>query len=187
MRTHENAPADNVHAQVDFCWNTQYIQMNGTFSDIYNNGSAQQAWRAGFREGVKMALDRGMRVSVDEFNNNHWKNLHRLYVWLMAGADVEYGRWAIYGAREGLFKTMCTDWDHVNVRDFTYLNNYWIEKGDIVEEDIEHYSNDLGEKLKHELNLPIAVEPFNADQSKFFKTVYQNPARDNSQQFLDRE
>ena len=187
MRTHENAPADNVHAQVDFCWNTQYIQMNGTFSDIYNNGSAQQAWRAGFREGVKMALDRGMRVSVDEFNNNHWKNLHRLYVWLMAGADVEYGRWAIYGAREGLYKTMCTDWDHVNVRDFTYLNNYWIEKGDIVEEDIEHYSNDLGEKLKHELNLPIAVEPFNADQSKFFKTVYQNPARDNSQQFLDRE
>ena len=82
---------------------------------------------------------------------------------------------------------MCTDWDHVNVRDFTYLNNYWIEKGDIVEEDIEHYSNDLGEQLKHELNLPIAVEPFNADQSKFFKTVYQNPARDNSQQFLDRE
>ena len=105
MRTHENAPEDNIHAQVDFCWNTQYIQMNGTFSDIYNNATPQQAWRAGFREGCKMALDRGMRVSVEDFNKNHWKNLHRLYIWLMVGADVEYGRWAIYGARDCLLYT----------------------------------------------------------------------------------
>ena len=43
------------------------------------------------------------------------------------------------------------------------------------------------DKLIQELNLPIAVECLNADQSAFFKTVYQNPARDNSKQFLDRE
>ena len=35
----------------------------------------------------------------------------------------------------------------------------------------------LGEKLLNELNVPIPVEPFNAEQSKFFKTVYQNPGR----------
>lgn len=189
MRTHENADPNNLHAQVDFCWNTEYVQMNGTFSDIYNNGSPQQAWRAGFREGVKMALDRGLRVSAEEFHRNHWKNLHRLYIWLMVGADVENGKWAIYGAREGLYKTMCTDWDFVNVRDFEWLNDYWNTQVESqvslagLEESIEEY----GIKLIHELDLPIAEECLSAQQSKFFKTVYQNPARDNSKQFLDRE
>ena len=186
MRTHENADPDNVHAQVDFCWNTEYIQMNGTFSDIYNNATPQQAWRAGFREGVKMALDRGMRVSVDDFKKNHWKNLHRLYIWLMVGADVENGMWAIYGAREGLYKTMCTDWDFVNVRDFDWLNNYW-NNIEVTEENLLEEIEAIGETLKHELDLPIGVLPFDAAQSQFFKSVYRNPERDNSKQFLDRE
>lgn len=186
MRTHENADPDNVHAQVDFCWNTEYIQMNGTFSDIYNNATPKQAWRAGFREGVKMALDRGMRVSVDDFKKNHWKNLHRLYIWLMVGADVENGMWAIYGAREGLYKTMCTDWDFVNVRDFDWLNNYW-NNIEVTEENLLEEIEAIGETLKHELDLPIGVLPLDAGGSRFFKTVYQNPVRDNSKQFLDRE
>lgn len=187
MRTHENAPKDNPHAQVDFCWDTEYVQMNGTYSMIHNNATPHQAWRAGFREGVKMALDQGVRPDYEGFKRNHWKNLHRLYIWLMIGADVENGRWAIYGAREGLYKTMCTDWDYVNVRDFEYLNDYWNQKGDLVEEDIEYYSQELGDKLINELNIPIAVDPLDANQSKFFKSVYQNPVRDNSRKFLDRE
>ena len=184
MRTHENAPADNPHAQVDFCWDTQYIQMNGTFSTIHNNATPQQAWRAGFREGVKMALDQGVRPDYEGFKRNHWKNLHRLYIWLMVGADVENGRWAIHGAREGLYKTMCTDWDYINVRDFEYLNAYWDSK-DIA--DMEEQTEDLGAKLIHELDIPIAEECLNAQQSAFFKSVYQNPVRDNSTKFLDRE
>jgi len=188
MRTHENAPADNPHAQVDFCWNTEYVQMNGTFSDIYNNATPQQAWRAGFREGCKMALDRGLRVSIDDFHKNHWKNLHRLYIWLMVGADVENGEWAIYGAREGLYKTMCTNWDFVNVRDFKWLNNYWNTEMEMFNgKDLSERNEDLGYKLIEELELPIAATPLNGNQSRFFKTVYQNPARDNSKQFLDRE
>ena len=186
MRTHENAPADNPHAQVDFCWDTQYIQMNGTFSTIHNNATPHQAWRAGFREGVKMALDQGVRPDYEGFKRNHWKNLHRLYIWLMVGADVENGRWAIYGAREGLYKTMCTNWDYVNVRDFEYLNDYWKEK-DLDEEGMELDTNYFGEKLIEELSIPIAEDPLNAQQSVFFKSVYQNPVRDNSTKFLDRE
>ena len=185
MRTHENADPDNVHAQVDFCWNTEYIQMNGTFSDIYNNATPQQAWRAGFREGVKMALDRGMRVSVEDFKNNHWKNLHRLYIWLMVGADVENGTWAIYGAREGLYKTMCTDWDFVNVRDFEYLNDLWKVSFESIE-DVEYEIEEYGIKLIDQLDIPIAEVPLNAQQSKFFKTIYQNPMR-MSNKFMEKE
>jgi hypothetical protein len=135
MRTHENADPNNPHAQVDFCWDIEYIQMNSCYSEIFNNATPQQAWRAGFREGVKMSLDRGLKPSLEAFQKNHWKNMHRLYIWLMAGADVENGMWAIYGAREGLYKTMRTDWDFINVRDFKYLNKYWDENVSGLSED----------------------------------------------------
>ena len=186
MRTHENADPDNPHAQVDFCWDTEYVQMEGAFSTIYNNATPQQAWRAGFREGVKMALDRGIRPTLENFRLNHLKNLHRLYVWLMVGADVENGDWAIYGAREGLYKTMCTDWDFVNVRDFEWLNEYWNSK-DLNEDEMEDNTLSLGYSLIEELDLPIAAEPLNGNQSRFFKTVYINPDRSKGQNFLDRE
>ena len=187
MRTHENADPNNKHAQVDFCWDVQYIQMEGTYCDVHNNATPHQAWRAGFREGVKMALDRGIRVGIEEFYKNHWKNLHRLYIWLMVGADVENGLWAVYGAREGLYKTMCTDWDYVNVRDFEYLNEHWdkISK-DITEENINDEIEKLGDELIEELNIPIATQPLSGAHSKFFKEIYQNPMRV-SNRFLEKE
>lgn len=178
MKTHENADADNPHAQVDFCWDLEYIQMNSCFSDIYNNASPQQAWRAGFREGVKMALDRGVKPTLEGFKINHWKNLHRLYIWLMVGADVENGLWAILGARQGLYKTMCTDWDYIHVRDFEYLNNLWdTEVSQLTDDDMVMKIYKLGKMIKNELDIPIALWSLNAEQSKFFKSVYQNPAR----------
>ena len=179
MRTHENADPNNKQAQVDFCWDVRYIQMNSCYSTVHNNETPQQAWRAGFREGVKMALDRGSKLDKEGLKNAHWKNLHRLYVWMMVGADIKNGMWAIYGARQGLYKTMCTDWNYVNVRDFEYLNSLWREiEADFdsaagVYEDVLSYGN----MLQQELDLPIAVEPLNPQQSVFFKTVYQNPAR----------
>jgi hypothetical protein len=188
MRTHENADPNNQHAQVDFCWDIEYIQMNSCYSEIYNNATPHQAWRAGFREGVKMALDRGLRVTINEFQKNHWKNLHRLYIWLMVGADVENGLWAIYGARQGLYMTMLTDWDFVNVRDFDYLNNMWKNlELTVNEENLIEAIEDYGDKLKAELDLPIGITPLDAGGSLFFKTVYQNPARTAQQQFIDRE
>ena len=186
MRTHENAATDNIHAQVEFCWDADYVQMNTCYSAVYNNATPQQAWRAGFREGVKLALNQGKRPSnIQEFNRLHWRCLNMLNVWTMVGADVENGLWAIYGAREGLYKTMCTDWDYVNVRDFEYLNNYWnteleMFNGKSLDERIE----DFGYMLIEELELPIAATPLNGNQSLFFKSVYQTPSRKPSQQIV---
>lgn len=179
MRTHEHADPNNPHAQVDFCWDIDYIQMNTCFSEVHNNATPQQAWRAGFREGVKMALVEGVKPSKDEFLNGHWKNLNRLWIWLMVGADVKNGMWAIYGARHGLYKTMCTDWDYVNVRDFEYLNSLWREIETEFDSASGVYEDTLayGNMLQQELDIPIASEPLNTEQSIFFKTVYQNPAR----------
>ena len=176
MRTHENADPNNPHAQVDFCWDMEYIQINQCHSEIMNNHTPHQAWRAGFREGVKMALDRGMKPSIDDFKKNHWKNLHRLYVWLMIGADADNGRWAVYGARQGLYMTMCTDWDYIQVRDFEYLNTFWNQL-ETTEETLNETTEELGSMLINELEIPIAEECLNAQQSHFFKTLYQSPSR----------
>ena len=183
MRTHENADPDNLHAQVDFCWDLNYIQQNSYYSDVYNNATPQQAWRAGFREGVKMALDQGIKPTKEEFLRGHWKNLHRLWIWLMTGTDVENGSWAILGARAGLYMTMCTDWDFVQVRDFEYLNNLWKVSFESIE-NIDYEIQEYGIKLINELGIPIAEVPLEAQQSIFFKTVYQNPSRNSQQQFV---
>ena len=186
MKTHENADPDNRHAQVDFCWDLKYIQQNSCYSDVWNNYTPQQAWRAGFREGVKMALDRGVKPTKDQFLNGHWKNLHRLWIWLMVGSDVENGLWAIYGARQGLFMTMCTDWDYVNVRDFEYLNDMWQHEKE-KEDGLLIQIQALGNDLINNLDIPIDPNPLLPNQSKFFKTVYQNPSRNSNQQFIDIE
>jgi len=154
MRTHENADADNIAAQVDFCWDLQYIQQNSCYSDVHNNTTAQQAWRAGFREGVKMALDQGAKPTKEQLLKGHWKNLHRLWIWLMIGADVQNGDWAILGARAGLYMTMCTDWDFVQVRDFKYLNDLWTTSFAGIE-DIKHKTDTYGIKLINELKYQL--------------------------------
>jgi len=187
MKTHENADQDNPHAQVDFCWDVEYIQMNSCYSDVYNNSTPHQAWRAGFREGVKMSLDRGIRPTKEEFLKNHWKNLHRLYIWLMVGKDIKNGNWAIMGARHGLYMTMCTgnNWDYIQVRDFEYLNELWEQTK--TEYEVNEFSEELGKMIIKELEIPISAIPLNSEQSLFFKEVYQNPARSSTQQFIDKE
>jgi len=184
MKTHENADPNNAHAQVDFCWDAQYIQMNSCYSDVYNNETPGQAWRAGFREGVKLATDRGVRISKDELKNNHWRCLHWLYIWSMVGKDVENGDWAILGTRAGLYMTMCTDWDYVQVRDFEYLNDLWKVSFESIE-DVDLEIEEYGIKLINELDIPIAEQPLDAQQSKFFKAVYQHPSRTDHQRFIE--
>jgi|TARA_B100000745_G_scaffold241325_2_gene163768 hypothetical protein len=178
MKTHENADPNDPHSQIDFCWDIRYLQTNQTYSDVYNNYTPAQSWRAGFREGVKMSLDRGVRVNINDFKKNHWKNLNRMYIWQMVGSDIENGIWAIYGARLGTYMTMCTDWDIVHTRDFKYLNNMWEEQSaKFNSNNIEDEIKRLGEILVNEVEIPIGINPLTATQSKFFKQVYQNPIR----------
>jgi hypothetical protein len=178
MRTHENADPDNIAAQVDFCWDLKYVQMNSCFSDVYNNETPHQAWRAGFREGVKLSLNQGIKPSKEEYLNLHWRCLHWMYIWSMVGADIDNGNWAMLGTRAAVYKTMCTDWDYINVRDFEYLNNLWKEEfADITEDKVLESSTNYGTKLINELQIPIDKEPFSQGASKFFKTIYRQPDR----------
>ena len=176
MRTHENSDPKDKVGQVDFCWDNKYIQMNDCYSDVHNNATPFQAWRAGFREGVKMSLDRGVKLTkVSVQDGVHWKNLHRLLIWCNVGADVLNGVYAMMGAREGCYMTNLTDWDYRNVRDFDYLAEHWDKEHKGKFADPTEYSNYLGNQLRRGLDLDIVT--FDSDQSKFFKKVYRTHNR----------
>lgn len=177
MKTHEAADSDNLKAQIEFCWDLEYIQLDKCMSDVYNNASPQQAWRAGFREGVKMGLVEGAKVDPNNFSKQvHWKNLHRLMIWMNIGFDVENAIWAIYGARHGCYMTNFTDWDYLNVRDFKWLNNFWEQHESVLSmNELEKEIARLGDQISS-LDIPIG-KPFDKIQSRFFKETYTNPPR----------
>ena len=195
MQTHENAPEGDKRAQVDFCWNINYVQMNNIYCNVMNNGSPLQAWRAGFREGVKMTLVDGDVIDpLDLERRVHPKNFKRLLTWMSVGDDVENGIWAVYGARLGCYMTNVTrnNWDWRNVRDFEWLNQFFKEEvfPQFTANDdqlcrrtgmrwnysaVQAASDDLGIKIRRDLGLNIA--DLGVEGSKFFKSVYLNPSR----------
>jgi hypothetical protein len=173
MRTHENSAADDEKGKVEFCFDERYYQFNDSYSESFTNATPFQAWRAGFREGVKMSLNQGTKTT--DIKKVWWQNYQRLLIWCNVGADVDNGIWSMIGAREGCYKTNCTDWDYANVRDFEYLTRYWEEHGYGSATDTEQYLTWLGTELKHKCGLEISN--IDSDGSKFFKTVYQNTPR----------
>ena len=171
MKTHENTDG-RTETQVEFCFDPLYWAMHDCYSITYPNGSAFQAWRAGFREGVKMCLQRGRRPTLEEFKNQVLRNLDHLTIWHNVGADAEYGEWAIAGARQGTYMTMLTNWDHTQVQDFDALVELWLT---VKDSNPRILANQLGPELGTQLDLPMAI--LEAEQSAFFKHHYRSDWR----------
>ena len=170
MKTHETSDGSDTTA-VDFCMDSSdnlYWAMHDCYSTTYPNHTPFQAWRAGFREGVKMVLDRGAKPSIDDFRERvAGRNLNNLTIWHNVGADVENGIWAIYGARLGTYKTMLTDWDYRDVANFDNFPVLWEEHENATP---SISSEMLGDELAAKLSLPMCV--LSEEQSKFFKRHY---------------
>ena len=172
MKTHETSDGSDTTA-VDFCMDSSdnlYWAMHDCYSTTYPNYTPFQAWRAGFREGVKMVLDRGAKPSIDDFKERvAGRNLNNLTIWHNVGADVDNGIWAIYGARLGTHMTLLTDWDYKEVMWFDHYPTLWEshKNGDPM-----MGSEMLGDELANRLGLPMCT--LSEDQSKFFKRHYNN-------------
>jgi hypothetical protein len=168
MKTHE-ATDGRDETQVEFCFDPLYWPMHDCYSKTYPNGDPFHAWRAGFREGVKMCLQRGRKPTVEEFKNQVLRNLDNLTIWHNVGSDVDYGEWAIAGARQGTYMTMLTNWDHTQVQDFDALAKLW----DTVKDSQPRIlANQLGPELGTQLDLPMAI--LESEQSAFFKHHYRS-------------
>ena len=172
MKTHEAQKDGDVARIADFCLDGSdnlYWSMYNCYSITYPNYTPFQAWRAGFREGVKMCLNRGAVPTIEEFKESVAKrNMNNLTVWHNVGSDVTNGRHAMLGAQYGTYLTMLTDWNHLEVQ---WFDNY----PDLYEDFItnkfnDHFLYDMTEGLKNKLGLPICE--LSPEQSKFFKRHY---------------
>lgn len=171
----------------DFCWTYRYWQVDEIASDSYPAQTPCHAFRAGFREGVKLSLVRDQRLeNWDQARQQMYPpNLSRLLIWMTIGADVEYGEWAMYGARCGFcyvwetqlvvqlthdryeksdldmihdYKRFAMEWKHVYSKHASYLTGIPRLK-----------SLEQAEWLKLCYDLDVMEIP--AEQSKWFKSV----------------
>ena len=191
INTHEAATDGEG---MEFCWKLNYIQLNDTFSEVHQTASPFQAFRAGFREGVKMSLDQGTRVKPSEFKDKIWYgNYNRLQTWANIGTDVENGLWAIYGARLGCEMAVLSDWDVNLISDYDWFKSFFYD--DVApkfegENDMKcNYTKQqweqellykevcsLGHRLNSDINEMMLFNP-NEQMCRFFKKTYVNPKR----------
>ena len=168
MQTHEASDGTDETA-VEFCFDPRYWAMHDCYSTTHINATDFQAWRAGFREGVKMCLDKGRKPTIAEFQQRvHQRNLDNLTIWHNIGRDVDNGIWAIAGARMGTYMTMITEWDYRKVQWFDDLSALWES---VRDRDPEQVAGSVATDLITQLNLPISY--FYSDESAFFKQHYQ--------------
>lgn len=165
MKTHENTTgADNTN--IEFCFDPLYWPMHDCYSTTHINYTPKQAWRAGFREGVKMTTRNGTPPkTTGDFLKWVWpRNLRNLSIWQTMGRDVDNGFWALLGARTGTHYMMLNDsWDHTEVRDFKKLDNLW----ELHQNDDEQVARTMAKELNSYLGTNI-VE-MEVEHSKFFK------------------
>ncbi len=169
MKTHEASDGNDTHT-VDFCLdyqNSLYWSMYDCYSTTYPNQTPFQAWRAGFREGVKMCLLGGKKPTIEEFKQIPTRNLDNLTIWHNVGIDASNGIWAIYGSRLGTYMTMLTDWDPKEVQWFDNFPKLFDEYKD---KNPNVASEFFGEALQTKLGLPICT--LTEEQSRFFKRHY---------------
>lgn len=182
MKTHEAADDKDARDNVDFCWDfDNYKQMNNTYGTVYNNSSPFQAFRAGFREGIKMCLDRGNKISVKEFKTKFYPaNYSRVLTWMTVGRDVENGIWSMYGARLAAV-LLYTDskFNHTSIRDYEWFKEFWenvwvkTDYGKVIED----HCMGLKGILNTELGLPITE--LDAEQSILVKQISISPLKNN--------
>jgi len=164
MKTHENS--DTEENKIDFCWGVPHENLHNCYSTTVINYEPMQAFLAGYREGVKMSLDRGKRIPPETFCKKIWpNNLKTLSQWMSVGADVDNGRYAMLGARVGCYDTVLNDTDILKVRSLDELSEVFSQFTDSeqVDEELAIY----GESLRRRVGIPIAE--YNAEQSSFFK------------------
>lgn len=179
MKSHEAADRTDGQNNIDFCWDFEnYKQMNSTYGTVLNNATPYQAFRAGFREGIKMGLDQGNKVPVTDFNHKMYPaNYSRWLTWMTVGRDVENGAWSIYGARLGAYKLYVENFDHTMVADYDKFKELWQEI--VVDTDNGRYLEDKSHKLLVDIrdNLKLPLVELDADQSVWFKHVYISPPK----------
>ena len=165
MKTHENA--DTEENQIDFCWGVPHENLHNCYSTTVINASEEQAFVAGYREGVKMSTNKGKPIPAQDFQKMWPTNLRILSTWCTIGADVELGKYAMLGARMGCFNTVIEAGnDHFKIRDLENMELYYKDQSPAdIDTDLTLYGN----SLRQQLDMPIAE--YDENESRFYRFV----------------
>jgi hypothetical protein len=169
--------ASNTHESsdsTDFCWALRYYQVDVLGSLSVNNASAYQAWRAGYREGVKMSYINGMPMQDPQADmpSIWYGNRSKLNVWMSVGRDAEHGEWAMLGARQGFYELYSGFVDNLVINDYDWFGEHWNAVHDL---DINKALDAYRVALKDRFDL--FVPDLDSADSAWFKATYINPQR----------
>lgn len=114
MQTHENGTG------VDFDLSL-YTELDMVASEVQFT-SNYQAWRAGFREGVKLLLENDKPKTLDEID---YRNFDRLWMWTHVGADIPHGLYAIHGARLAVSWMLSGNFNYNQIIDFDTIDDFF--------------------------------------------------------------
>ena len=171
MKSHE--ASNTERDEVDFCWDeSQYKELPGCYSTVYTNASPYQAFRVGFREGVKLSTEAGKVINKDNIKEiMHAANYQRLLTWLTVGADVKNGIWSIIGARTAIRQLYFNNFDYTLIRDYEWFNEYFKSFETITERGMKELQDAVNEV--YGFNLPILDE----SASLLFKQLQLHPEK----------
>ncbi len=191
ISSHENAGQNDD--RTDYCFIADYYLVDDYVTETVINNTYKQAFRAGFREGVKMSLAWGKQVDLNKENFESElgrQNRERLKVWCEVGDDTINGCWSILGARLGLKKNVVEKFDYSLINSYQWIDDFLeteiLPRLDVTHEQIVNL-NWSREKLKiflteiaTELNgiIPINIRNLSPVESLNFKKDFTNPSRD---------
>ena len=134
LRSHESAL--RTQAMLDF-WTVPFYLINRELTVVRVTATPEQAFRAGYREGVKLTLIGGQSsqdahpgLPLREALGLHLgpANLERLQVWCSVGIDRPNGDWAIFGARLGCVRTALERTSPAEIADYEAFADFWQEQ-----------------------------------------------------------
>lgn len=176
LKSHEESESEQD--AVDFCFIAPYYQTSETPTISRVNITAKQAFRAGYREGIKMCLDKGKPIRYvhgDQLDKMIVKNnFFRLKTWCELGRDVPNGEWAIFGARRGALDILSHSEQFENIRDYDWFERVWNNKYSQVNP-LQHIIK-TGTELRDSFNLHF--EDLSPEHSKRLKSLIDNPKRE---------
>jgi len=152
---------------VDHVGDFGFIFESRVFGTCHPNGSPMQAFRSGFREGVRLGLVKGAPVGLDGLNRDlPPNNLRRLAAWCTIGTDVHLGNWCILGAREGCLAAQTASLDWALLADYERFATYFAGVSERCSGAPEAVSRAAGERLRA---AGFAVADLAPGESAFFR------------------
>ena len=133
LRSHENT--SRRAGQLDF-WTVPFYLISREVSEVCMAETPAQAFRSGYREGVKLCLIRGQapadaypKMPLPQAFALHLGevNLERLRIWCSIGADRPNGDWSIFGARLGAVRTALDAAPPQMIADYPAFERFWQE------------------------------------------------------------